>query len=62
VTVDLEREKTGTLGIQFYDARSNNLIWGGKASEAPGPSKTAATRIDDVVTTILAEFPPKPIR
>lgn len=62
VTVDLEREKTGTLGIQFYDARSNNLIWGAKGSEALGPSKATAARIDEVVTRLLAEFPPKPIR
>jgi hypothetical protein len=62
VTVDLEREKTGTLGIQFYDARSNNLIWGAKAPEALGPSKATDARIDELVSALLAGFPPKPIR
>jgi hypothetical protein len=62
VTVDLEREKTGTLGIQVYDARSNNLVWGAKAPEALGPSKTTGPRIDEIVSALLAAFPPKPIR
>jgi hypothetical protein len=62
VTVDLEREKTGTLGIQIYDARSNNLIWGAKASEALGSSKETAARIDEIVSALLAAFPPKPTR
>jgi hypothetical protein len=52
----------GTLGVDFYDPASKQLVWRGSATKTLNPSKNAQTnlnRINQAVAKLLKSFPPK---
>ena len=52
----------GTLGVDFYDPSTKQLIWRGSATKTLNPSKNAQTnqnRINQAVAKLLKSFPPK---
>lgn len=52
----------GTLGVDFYDPATKQLIWRGEATKTLNPSKNAQTnlnRINQAVAKLLKTFPPK---
>lgn len=52
----------GTLGVDFYDPTSKQLIWRGQATKTLNPSKNPQTnmnRINQAVAKLLKTFPPK---
>jgi hypothetical protein len=57
------REKTeGTLVMDFVDAKTKSLIWRSTATDAVEPSASAEEKqkkIDEVISAMLANFPPK---
>lgn len=52
----------GTLGVDFYDPASKQLVWRGQATKTLNPSKNAQTnmnRLNQAVAKLLKSFPPK---
>jgi hypothetical protein len=52
----------GTLGVDFYDPSTKQLIWRGQATKTLNPSKNAQTnqnRVNQAVAKLLKSFPPK---
>ncbi|MGC1452308.1 MAG: DUF4136 domain-containing protein [Candidatus Sulfotelmatobacter sp.] len=52
----------GTLGVDFYDPTTKQLIWRGSATKTLNPSKNAQTnqnRVNQAVAKLLKSFPPK---
>jgi len=52
----------GTLVLDFVDAKSKNLVWQATATDAVNPSASSEERqrhINEVVTAMLAQFPPR---
>jgi hypothetical protein len=52
----------GTLGVDFYDPASKQLVWRVAATKTLNPSKNAQTnlnRINQAVAKLLKSFPPK---
>jgi hypothetical protein len=52
----------GTLGVDFYDPATKQLIWRGSATKTLNPSKNAQTnqnRVNQAVAKLLKSFPPK---
>jgi Domain of unknown function (DUF4136) len=52
----------GTLGVDFYDPATKQLVWRGEATKTLNPSKNAQTnlnRINQAVAKLLKNFPPK---
>jgi Domain of unknown function (DUF4136) len=52
----------GTLGVDFYDPATKQLIWRGEATKTLNPSKNAQTnlnRVNQAVAKLLKSFPPK---
>jgi hypothetical protein len=52
----------GTLGVDFYDPTTKQLIWRGQATKTLNPSKNAQTnqnRVNQAVAKLLKSFPPK---
>lgn len=52
----------GTLGVDFYDPASKQLLWRGQATKTLNPSKNAQTnmnRVNQAVAKLLKSFPPK---
>jgi hypothetical protein len=53
----------GTLGVDFYDPATKQLVWRGQATKTLNPSKNAQTnlnRVNQAVAKLLKSFPPKP--
>ena len=61
-SIDVHHYQEGTLVLDFIDLETKNLIWRGTAQKAladrPNPDKVDKT-IDDIVSRLLAKFPPK---
>jgi hypothetical protein len=55
--VDTFEYEIGTLVLDFVDAKKKELVWRGTASGVMDPGKTAE-QVDEVVTKMLANFPP----
>ena len=59
--VDVHQYTQGTLILDFIDAKSKELIWRGVASGAlasnPSPEE-AQQKINDIIGSMLAEYPP----
>jgi hypothetical protein len=49
----------GTLSIDVFDGESHQAVWHGWASQAIRDSTDRARLVEDVVTAILAKFPPQ---
>jgi hypothetical protein len=51
----------GTLGVDFYDPASKQLVWRGSATKTLNPSKNAQTNLNRIkqAVAILKSFPPK---
>jgi hypothetical protein len=52
----------GTLGVDFYDPATKQLVWRGSATKTLNPSKNAQTnlnRVNQAVAKLLKSFPPK---
>lgn len=52
----------GTLGVDFDDPASKQLVWRGSATKTLNPSKNAQTnlnRVNQAVAKLLKSFPPK---
>jgi len=52
----------GTLGVDFYDPATKQLVWRGEATKTLNPSKNAQTnlnRVNQAVAKLLKNFPPK---
>lgn len=52
----------GTLGVDFYDPATKQLVWRGSATKTLNPSKNAQTnlnRVNQAVAKLLKTFPPK---
>jgi hypothetical protein len=52
----------GTLGVDFYDPATKQLVWRGVATKTLSPSKNAQTnlnRVNQAVAKLLKSFPPK---
>lgn len=59
--VEVNQYKEGTLILDVIEAKSKQLMWRGFATATLDPNasmKTRKKRLDDVMTKILAEFPP----
>jgi hypothetical protein len=48
----------GTLAIDIFDGKSHMAVWHGWASKRVNESSDRAKVVDEVVTAILAKFPP----
>jgi len=60
-SVDVYQYKEGTLIVDVVEAGSRQLLWRGFATATIDPNASTETRtkkIDEVITKILAEFPP----
>ena len=61
--VDVTQYTQGTLILDFIDAKTKELIWRGVASGAlaqnPDPAE-AQQKINDIIGSMLAEYPPAP--
>jgi hypothetical protein len=55
--IDTFEYEVGTLVIDFVDVKKNELVWRGTASGVIEPGKTAE-QIDEVISRMLADFPP----
>ena len=54
--------KIGTLGVDFYDPATKQLVWRGSATKTLNPSKNAQTklnRVNQAVAKLLKSLPPK---
>ncbi len=54
--------QTGTLGLDFYDPASKQLLWRGEASKTLNPSKDPQKnqeRLNKAMAKLLKDFPPK---
>ncbi|MCI0693727.1 DUF4136 domain-containing protein [candidate division KSB1 bacterium] len=59
--VEVNQYKEGTLILDVIEAKSKQLVWRGFAAATLDPNASMETRkkrLDDVMTKILAEFPP----
>jgi hypothetical protein len=59
--VEVYQYKEGTLILDVIEAKSKQLVWRGFAAGTLDPNASLETRrkrLDDVMTKILAEFPP----
>ena len=55
-------KKEGTLVLDFLDAKTKSLVWHATASGAVRPTASPEEqqqRINEVITQLLARFPPK---
>jgi len=53
----------GTLGLDFYDPATKQMLWRGQATKTLNPSKDAQKnqdRLNKAVAKLLKDFPPKP--
>jgi len=61
--VDVQQYTEGTIILDFYDAKTKQLVWRGTASGAlaskPSPEE-ATEKLNGVVAKMLADYPPKP--
>lgn len=61
-SIDVHHYSEGTLVLDFIDFRTKNLIWRGTAQKAladrPDPDKVER-EIDNIVSKLLAKFPPQ---
>ncbi len=57
---NISRSTEGTLYIDLIDAKTNNLVWQGMGSAdlVTGDMERKEERIREIVTKILAEYPP----
>lgn len=55
--VDTFEYEVGTLVLDFVDAKKKELVWRGTASGVIDPGKTAE-QIEEVISRMLANFPP----
>lgn len=56
--VDVESYQQGTLIIDIVDAKANELVWRGTATDAIYGPRQATDKIDEAVHKMLAAFPP----
>jgi hypothetical protein len=59
--VEVSQYKEGTLILDVIEAKSKQLVWRGFAAGTLNPNASPETRkkrLDEVMTKILAEFPP----
>jgi hypothetical protein len=53
----------GTIVLDFYDAKSKQLVWRGTASGALSSNKPSMEEVQEklngIVAKMLAEYPPK---
>ncbi len=59
--VDVYQYKEGTLILDVIEAKSKQLVWRGFATGTIDPNASIETRkkkLDEVITKILAKFPP----
>ena len=55
-------KKEGTLVLEFVDAKTKSLVWSATVTEAVDPSATPEQKqkkIDEVISQMLSQFPPK---
>jgi hypothetical protein len=55
-------KKEGTLVMDFVDAKTKSLVWRATVTEAVNPDATPEQKqqkIDEVISAMLAQFPPK---
>ena len=55
-------KKEGTLVIDFVDAKTKSLVWRATVTEAVNPDATPEQKqqkIDEVISAMLEQFPPK---
>ena len=61
--VDVNQYTEGTLVVDLIDGKSNELVWRGVAtgaiSSTPPPPEELEARINDIIGSILAEYPPE---
>jgi Domain of unknown function (DUF4136) len=55
--VDTFEYEVGTLVVDFFDAKKRELVWRGTATGIIDPGNTAE-QINEVITKMLANFPP----
>ncbi|MGH7492607.1 MAG: DUF4136 domain-containing protein [bacterium] len=59
--VDVTQYREGTLILDFIDAKAKQLVWRGFATAAlnpDAPMEKRERRLDEVITQILAKYPP----
>jgi hypothetical protein len=52
----------GTLVVDLVDAKSNNVVWTGRARRTTSEADLAADKVDEMVKKLLEEFPPEPAK
>jgi hypothetical protein len=58
-TTHVDQYKQGTLVLDIIDGKERALVWRGTASDAVRSQEEAREKIDEAITEILAEFPPR---
>ncbi len=58
-TVSARSYTEGTLAIDIFDVQSHQAVWHGWASKRVTASMDRAKLVDEVVSAILAKFPPE---
>lgn len=48
----------GTLVLDLVDAKSNNVVWHGRARRAAADPELSAAQVEQMVTKLLEDFPP----
>ena len=60
---DVQQYTEGTIVLDFYDAKSKQLVWRGTASGALSSNKPSMEEVQEklngIVAKMLAEYPPK---
>ena len=51
--------RVGTIIVDFVDAKANELIWRGVGESAVDPGAVSEQAIGEIVTGILAKYPPE---
>ena len=62
-TIDVDQYTEGTLFVDFIDPKSKQLQWRGTVSKRLSKSRTMEERkqmVDEIVTSVIAKFPPGP--
>jgi len=62
-SIDVDQYTEGTLFVDFIDPKSKQLQWRGVVSKRLSRSRTMEERkqmIDEIVTSVIARFPPGP--
>jgi hypothetical protein len=62
VVTTIARERVGTLAIELLDGISRQMVWRAMGSHMLGAQTETADQIDGYVTTLLASYPPDPLR